>query len=706
MKEFLRVLSYVKTQKTAVIVSIVFALLIAVLFSLNIAAVLPVMKVLLSEEEGVHGWVYREIIEHRTGLQLKMTKKVFGEGEPSGSGDFHIWDVQQGSPAEKSEFIFYVNDQLVMGASNPLELNAAMSELARMTAPSVSLRIRRSNGLEETLTLRPKPEPFYAGIAYWGLTFLPQEQGKDFVRRALVNLIIFVLVLSLLRCLLRFGQEYLVRRIAFRTLMLMRLDTFRSAVHLPLSFYSQQGVSDTLSRFIQDSNQVNRGIVILLGKGIREPLKIIVLLATAFVIDATMTLIVVLGAPLGFWVLSIVGKKMKKATRRTLENWSKVLGRLKESLQGIRVVKAYHREDYEQAYFKQVSLKLLKQQNRMAKVAAGSGPILESLGVIGGCIGMAVAVNWITGDQIKMSVPKFSAIVLLLGAIAAIGRSLGSIVARFNAAAAAAERVFDLIDRTYETDPPNAITLEPLSESLEIRDVSFTYPNSPQPTLSNINLKIKAGQTIAVVGPNGSGKSTLLSLIPKFFDPDQGQLLIDGKDIATASLSSLRQQIGIVTQQTIVFNETIYYNIAYGDPEADRDQVIAASQQAFAHEFIEQTELGYETIIGEQGATLSGGQLQRLAIARAILRDPAILILDEATSQIDSDSEAQIQKALAEFTRHRTSFVIAHRLSTIVDADQILVLDQGQLIAQGTHANLLKDCELYQRLYEMQFCSS
>lgn len=707
MKVFLRVLSYGKKYKSQIILSIVCALLVAFLFSLNLAAVLPLMKVLL-EEEGVHGWVYREIIEDRTGLHMTMVKPDDAKAAGDSDDDWQpnqllILKIEPDSPAKKSGFRFHEGDKLVFHAGDSIELNAELHKLATSTRQRNTLRIRRLNDSEEDLELSLNSEPFYAGIAYQALKLLPAQQSKDFVRQALTSLIIFILIITLLRCFLRFVQEYLVRRIAYRVLMHIRLDTFQTVVRLPLSFYNEQGISDTLSRFVQDSNRIHRGITLVLGKAIREPLKIIMLLVLSFMIDPTMTIIVLIAAPFGAWVIGLIGKKMKKATHRTLENWAKVLGRLKDSLMGIRVIKAYHREEFEEHSFQEISLRLLKQQFRMAKVEAASGPILESLGMIAACIGMAFAVQWITGSQTTMSVSEFSAIVLLLGAMATIGRNMGNIVTNYNVAVAAAERIFGLVDNIYETDPDNAITLEPLSQSLEFRDVSFTYPNSPQPTLANINLNVKAGQTVAIVGPNGSGKTTLLGLIPKFFNPDQGQILMDGQDIASASLASLRQQIGIITQQTIVFNDTIYANIAYGDPEADRESVIAAAKKAYAHEFIEQTEAGYETIVGEQGATLSGGQLQRLAIARAILRSPAILIFDEATSQIDSDSEIKIHQAITEFSRNRTSFVIAHRLNTIVDADLIVVLDKGQVIAQGDHKTLINQCPTYSQLYQAQF---
>jgi len=394
---------------------------------------------------------------------------------------------------------------------------------------------------------------------------------------------------------------------------------------------------------------------------------------------------------------------MKRATKRSLKSWALMLGKIQGTLLGIRVVKGYHQEKYEEASFDRINNKLLKQQLRIAKIDAASGNIIEGLGITAACIGMIFAANLMMGGEMKTS--DFFALVFLLGTMAESGRKLGNVVPRLQAANASAQRVYELFDTPIEQDPPDAKEIGRMEKSLELQNLSFTYPGSPIPTLQSINLKIKAGEIVAVVGPNGSGKTTVLSMIPRFFVPDEGKILIDGHDIEKATLASLRQQIGIVTQRTVVFNDTIACNIAYGKQGASIDQIVAAAKQAYADEFIEETADGYDTIIGEQGTTLSGGQLQRLAIARAILRDPAILIFDEAMSQIDSDSEAKIQKALEKFAPGRTSFIIAHRLSTIINADRIIVLDKGKLIAQGKHKQLLETCKLYRQLYEMQFAA-
>ncbi|MHC4744774.1 MAG: ABC transporter ATP-binding protein, partial [Planctomycetota bacterium] len=304
--------------------------------------------------------------------------------------------------------------------------------------------------------------------------------------------------------------------------------------------------------------------------------------------------------------------------------------------------------------------------------------------------------------QGEITPSSFFTLLILLGGAAESIRKVSDVWNKLQQSNAAAERVFAVIDEEREVESPDAFELAALKSKIEFRDIAFSYPGSERPVLQKINLSVEAGHNVAIVGPNGSGKTTLANLVPRFYDPDSGQILIDGKDIRHATLFSLRNQIGLVTQNVTTFNDTIAANIAYGKGEATREEIIAAAKRSFAHEFIEPLPDGYDSVIGEQGAGLSGGQLQRIVIARAILKNPAILIFDEATSQVDADSEAKIHKAIEEVMQDRTSFIIAHRFSTVISADVIVVMDQGKIIAQGQHSELIETCTLYQSLYETQ----
>ena len=753
MRHFRRVLRHVLAQYKAVLLSTICAILAAVLFSLSLLAVLPLMKVMIGEE-GLHGWVHRSIIKKRYGITFQpIPLSEYALASPSQSAG-------PNNAPEPGNTSAIANQPTVAAADSPplippLQINSIKKDgpaadnniqpldiVVAVTVGSEAIDTSRRNLIlktlaeappkqpvtlnisrtltvsksppgtqtlsELTVTITPEKPPFYAGLAQYLLSFVPladdfttAQQADAFQQNCLKLMIAVMLLATFLRCILRFLQQYLVKRIAFTTIMRLRIDMYHSAIRLPLGYFSDEGTTDTMSRFVQDANKVVVGITTLLGKLVREPFKVIFLAAGAMAIDAKMTLIVIAAAPFAAVIFGKLGRKMKRATRRTLENWSRLLARLQDTLLGVRVVKGYHREDYEEQRFLAVHERLFKQQLRMGKIDAAGGPILEALGMAAASAAMIVAVGWITGGD--MTTSDFFAVVLLLGAMAESGRKLGNVYPRLQSADTAAERLYELVDTPFEHDHLDAHHLAPLKDKVEIKNLSFTYRGSTTPALDGINLDVPAGQTIAIVGPNGSGKTTLLSLLPRFFQPDTGSILIDGQDIATATLASLREQIGIVTQRTVVFNESIAANIAYGNPQADQQQIVAAAKQAFAHEFIELTPDGYDTIIGEQGATLSGGQLQRIAIARAILRNPAILILDEAMSQIDSESEAKIQKAIAAFARDRTSFIIAHRLSTIIDSDCIVVLDRGRIVAKGTHQELLGNCQLYRQLYETQF---
>jgi len=710
MKYYFRALGYVKLQYKAVIAEIFCALLVAILFAASLMAMLPIMKVLMGEE-GLPGWINRSIVQSRGDLTFEQVGGAgnIAEAEKNESDNVFpliIRQVKKKGIADKSGL--EKGDSVI----SIIENNTAVIEQGRRdlilerlawaeAGATVQLLVQRAGGDKETIPIKLSGQPFYAPAAQWLLGFVPREQGVEFKRNSIILIIVLIMIATIIRCTLRFTQDYLVRRIGFRSIMYLRRDAYEKAIRLPMNYFNQQGVSDIISRVIKDGDKVNDGIVILFGKAVREPLKITGLALGAFWINWQMTLIVIMVVPIAVLIISKLGSKIKKATRRTLESWSRVLSHLQETLQGIRVVKGYHQENQEENNFVRINKKLLKQQFRIAKISTASGPLVESLGITAACAGMIVAAFWLSKGDMETS--DFFTIIVLLGTLAESGRKLGNVYTRLQTADESAKRIYQIIDAEIEHDLPSAKDLGRLKEYLEFRNFSFYYPDTTIPALDSISLRIKAGETVAVVGPNGSGKTTLLSMIPRFFPPHDGEIYIDGIDIEQVTLKSLREQIGIVTQKSIIFDDTIANNIAYGNPQAPKEEIVSAAQQAYAHEFIVETDQGYQTIVGEQGTRLSGGQLQRLTIARAILRDPAILIFDEAMSQIDTESEAKIQKALAEFSRGRTSFIIAHRLSTIVDSDRIVVLDKGKLVAEGNHQSLLESCNLYRKLYEVQF---
>jgi subfamily B ATP-binding cassette protein MsbA len=468
-----------------------------------------------------------------------------------------------------------------------------------------------------------------------------------------------------------------------------------------MDFFESHSSGDILARFTNDIFMVNRGLSGVFVKLMREPFKALAFLAVAISVDPLLTLVGLCILPPVLYALIRIGKKVRRSVRRSLQKIASLASVVNETVNGITIVKGYNMEEYELSRVRVEIMKLRKFLLNMIKADAATGPITEFILVVGVVIFVMFSGQRVLSGSLHAGdlVTLYFALAMMLDPV----RKLSSVNNMVQTSVASAERVFEFIDvQPTIAEAPNAIDIPPLSGSIRFEDVHFAYDGKSE-VLKGISFEAVKGEMIALVGFSGAGKSTLVKLIPRFYDVTSGAITIDGIDIRQASFHSLRDLIGIVTQDTILFDETVRDNIAFGRAEYDPARVTAAAKAAHADEFVSKLPQGYDTPLGAAGSILSGGQRQRLAIARAIIKDPRILILDEATSSLDSESERLIQQALDGFVEGRTTFVIAHRLSTIQRADRILVLDQGRIAEQGTHEELLRAGGIYQRLYETQF---
>ncbi|MFL5331404.1 MAG: ABC transporter ATP-binding protein [Gemmataceae bacterium] len=669
MRNFLRAFKYAWTYRFRVGASVACAFAAALLWGINLSAIYPCLQLLSKPEQT---WVQQldesiDFLQHEHDDENKVLNGYRAEFTK-------VNDWPAGLGRERRE----------------KELSGAIAQLeAKLLRCSRNIYWRQA-------------------LKCFLMKFLPADHF-----RTLCWVFGTLVVGVAIRGVFEYMQESLVGSVTNRTLFDLRNAFYRNVIHLDVDQFSEQGSGELTARFTYDMESLGLGVKTLFGKVVSEPLKAVACVIGACMISWQLTLLFMILVPVAAYVLTRVGRMMKRASRRLLERMSLIYKILQESFGGVRVVKAFTTEAFERRRFRAAALDYFGRAMRVVNIDAATSPIIELLGIIGISMALLVGAYLVLQKETHlfsmrmtdypMDIATLLQLYAMLAAIADPVRKLSSVYTKLQSGAAAADRIFNSMDRRPRVSAnPMGDYLGRHRESIEFRDVCFAYEPG-RPILANINLQVAHGETIALVGKNGCGKTTLVGMLARFYDPDYGSLFVDGVELRRARLRSLRRQIGLVTQDTVLFDETVHANIAYGTSRATREDVERAARQAFAADFIEKLSSGYDTRIGEAGSKISGGQRQRIALARAILRNPAILILDEFTSQCDAESEALIHQALKAFLRGRTSFVITHRLNTLEIADRIVVMDRGRISAVGTHQELMVNCNTYQRLHEAHF---
>jgi len=510
-----------------------------------------------------------------------------------------------------------------------------------------------------------------------------------------------IVVCVVMANLFRYLERVMATKIRVDLVRNIRMDIFKKVSLLHIGYFNNERKGDLISRFTNDVSEVENAVMSSLKAVLKEPITIAVYFFVLFTISPQLTLFTLLVLPLTGGILAEIIKRLKRQARASQESLGRIVNILDETFSGMRVIKAFNARNFviskienESAVYRSVT-KSMAYKNELAS------PVSEILGVviISGIIFFAG--NLVLSSESSLDPASFLTFLTIFAMIIQPAKEFSNGITSLQRGTASAKRIFEMIDsQPAIQNKPNAIELKSFENKIEFKNVSFAYDS--ELVLRNVDLTVEKGKTIALVGPSGGGKSTLADLVPRFYDPTGGDVLIDGKSIKDYEIESLRKHMGVVTQESILFNDTIFNNIAFGNPQMSEEAVIHAAKIANAHEFIMQTENGYQTFIGERGSKLSGGQRQRLSIARAVLKNPPILILDEATSALDSESEKLVQEALFNLMKNRTSLVIAHRLSTIQHADEILVIQQGQIVERGTHDHLNNKNGLYKKLVDIQ----
>lgn len=683
-------------------IGLLMAVFVSVFYTTSVSSVIPLLKVIFAKNESLVDWMHRVEVQRRLDVEVGGDLPV----NPSGLVLLHV------RPESRSHDLLQANDRIAQIDGQSFSSHDAMRVIAQNRSKTLkNVTLVNSDGEPRTINLNLRAYHWWSSVMRRIVAILPTGRDEDSKYSTLLMVMIGLVVVSTLGAFSRFINEWFIALAVQRGMHDLRSKLADHVLRLPLEWHSSQPPGDTLSRFATDINKVEVGMSTLFGKSIQEPLKAVGVITLTFLIDSRMLLVALLGLPIGALVIRSLGRAVKRAQKHASRSWGRLLDHLGERLAGIRIVKAYNMEAAEGRRFEHEGRTLTRAQTHIEIIDAGTKPALETLALIAVSAFILYGGSRVFRGDLEPNL--FFAAVVCMGGLFDPVRKMGNVNNRLQQADASARRLFDLID--MPTEAPKAVRsggvrMLTLEDSIEFRNVSFAYPSKPDmPVLRNVSFSVMRGQVVAVVGPNGCGKTTLLSLLMRFYDPDAGGIIIDGRDVREFELDSLRTHIGLVTQDAVVFSDTVRANLAYGAEDATDEDIRRAAQLAHIDDFVQELRqevngrlfTGYDTPITAR--SLSGGQKQRIALARAILRDPPILILDEATSQIDTESERKIQEAIEDVTRGRTTFIIAHRFSTIARADLIVVLNEGRVVDVGRHEDLISTSRFYETLCRTQF---
>ena len=521
---------------------------------------------------------------------------------------------------------------------------------------------------------------------------------------SLFRICIIIVIAYLLKNITGYVQSYFMSYVEHGVIRDLRVVIYSHLNKLSMKYFTNERIGNIISRIMNDITVVNSGISASFSTMVKEPLLVIVYLGISLMISWQLTLLALLVFPFSLAIIAYIGIKVYNQSRAVQENMANITSFLQEKIFGIKIVKAFSMEEHENRNFYDLAQKYFKFSIRIGRLNELSSPLTELLGIIA-----AMLIIWYGGIQVvethSLKASEFMGFLFIIFQIMPPVKQLSNVNNRIQQSNAAAERIFEVLDEPIDIkEIEDPIILLKFSDSIIFRNVSFHYVLDQQKILENISFTVKKGEIIAVVGPSGAGKTTLVDLIPRFYDVTDGEILLDGINVKNYNIKSLRNEIGIVTQESLLFNDTVAANILYGLDHASDEDIINAAKAANAHEFIMNMNKGYNTMIGERGLKMSGGQRQRISIARALLKNPSILIFDEATSALDSESEILVQEAINNLMHNRTAFVIAHRLSTVKNSTRIIVIDKGNIVQIGSHDQLIgNETGLYAKLYNLQY---